>query len=155
MAIKAKLYNFVGYSTCIIMSILLGWVSTLGGEVNDYVQKLSNNVIPLLLTLLVLYSTLTIHLINELRKLENDKDLSSVVHALKSNIVTEIIIVLILFFVLVLKSFLLSYFESSVNLIQIATNSAVVFAFLFYIWVIIDVTMGLYDLVIKNLKNNS
>lgn len=155
MAIKAKLYNFVGYSTCIIMSILLGWVSTLGGEVNDYVQKLSNNVIPLLLTLLVLYSTLTIHLINELRKLENDKDLSSVVHALKSNIVTEIIIVLILFFVLVLKSFLLSYFENSVNLIQIATNSAVVFAFLFYIWVIIDVTMGLYDLVIKNLKNNS
>lgn len=155
MAIKAKLYNFVGYSTCIIMSILLGWVSTLGGEVNDYVQKLSNNVIPLLLTLLVLYSTLTIHLINELRKLENDKDLSSVVNALKSNIVTEIIIVLILFFVLVLKSFLLSYFENSVNLIQIATNSAVVFAFLFYIWVIIDVTMGLYDLVIKNLKNNS
>lgn len=152
MPSNAKTYNFVGYSTCIIMSIILGWVSTLGGEANDYVQKLSNNVIPLLLTLLVLYSTLTIHLINELRKLENNKDLSSVVYALKSNIVTEIIIVLILFIVLVLKSFLLSYFESSANLIQIVTNSTVVFGFLFFIWVIVDVTMGLYDLVIKNLK---
>ena len=152
MASKAKLYNFVGYTISIIVSVALGWVSTLGGEANDYVQKLSNNVIPLLLTLLVLYSTLTIHLINELRKLGNKKDLSSVVYALKSNIVTEIFIVLILFVVLVLKNFLLSYFECSANLIQIATNSAVVFAFLYFIWVIIDVTMGLYDLVIENLK---
>lgn len=56
----------------------------------------------------------TIHLINELRK-ENNKNLSSVVYALKSNIITEIIIVLILFVVLVLKSFLLSHFESSAN----------------------------------------
>jgi len=152
MASKAKLYNLVGYSICIIMSISLGWVSTLGGVANDFVQKLSNNEIPLLLTLLVLYSTLTIHLINELRTLENNKDLSSVVYALKSNIVTEIIIIIILFVVLVLKSFLLCYFKSSANLIQIATNSAVVFAFLFFIWVIIDVTMGLYDLVIKNLN---
>jgi len=152
MVSKVKIYNFVGYSICIIMSILLGWVSTLGGEANDYVQKLSNNVIPLLLTLLVLYSTLTIHLINELRKLENNKDLSSVVYALKRNIVAEIIIVVILFVVLVLKSFLVSYFPSSSNLIQIIINSTVVFAFLFFIWVIIDVTMGLYDLVIKNLE---
>ena len=151
MASKEKLCNLVGYFVCITMSILLGWLSTLGGETNDYVQRLSNNVIPLLLTLLVLYSTLTIHLINELRKLENNKNLSSVVYALKSNIVTEIIIIIILFVVLVLKSFLLCYFKSSANLIQIATNSAVVFAFLFFIWVIIDVTMGLYDLVIKNL----
>ena len=78
MASKAKLYNLVGYSTCIIMSILLGWISTLGDEANDYVQKLSNNAIPLLLTLLVLYSTLTIHLINELRKLENNKKRSTI-----------------------------------------------------------------------------
>ena len=152
MTSKAKLYNFVGYTISILVSVALGWVSTLGGEANDYVQKLSNNVIPLLLTLLVLYSALTIHLINELRKLENNKDLSSVVYALKSNIVTEIIIVLILFVVLVLKNFLLSYFEGSANLIQIATNSSVVFAFLYFIWVIIDITMGLYALVIKNLK---
>lgn len=152
MESKAKQYDIIGYLACFTLSILLGWVSTLGGEANDYVQKLSNNVIPLLLTLLVLYSTLTIHLINELKKLENNKDLSSVVYALKSNIVTEIIIVLILFVVLVLKSFLLCYFESSAILIQIATNSTVVFAFLYFIWVIVDVTMGLYDLVIKNLN---
>lgn len=152
MTSKAKLYNLVGYSTCIILSILLGWISTLGSEANDYVQKLSNNVIPLLLTLLVLYSTLTIHLINELKKLEENKDISSVVHALKSNIVAEIFIVVILFVVLVLKSFLISYFTCSSNLIQIITNTTVVFAFLFFIWVIIDVTMGLYDLVIKNLE---
>lgn len=149
---KAKLYNLIGYSISIIMSILLGWISTLGGEANDYVQKLSNNVIPLLLTLLVLYSTLTIHLINELRKLDNNKDLSSVVHALRSNIVSEIIIVVVLFIVLVLKSYLLCNFQSMANIIQIVTNVAVVFAFLFFIWVIIDVTMGLYDLVIENLK---
>jgi hypothetical protein len=155
MASKAKLYNLIGYSSCIIISILLGWVSALGCEKNDYVQKLSNNIIPLLLTLLVLYSTLTIHLINELRKLGNNRDLSSVVYALKSNIVSEIIIVIILFVVLVLKSCLQSHFESSANLIKIATNSIVVFAFLYFIWVIIDVTMGLYDLVIENLKNNS
>ena len=152
MASKEKLCNLVGYFVCITMSILLGWLSTLGGETNDYVQRLSNNVIPLLLTLLVLYSTLTIHLINELRKLENNKNLRSVVYALKGNIITEIIIVIILFVVLVLKSFLLSYFESCANLIQISANSAVVFAFLFFIWVIVDVTIGLYDLVIENLK---
>ena len=97
MKISAKLYNVIGYSLCVFISILLGWSSTLSGELNDYVLKLSNSIIPLLLTLLVLYSTLTIHLINELRKLEGDKDLSIVVHALKGNIISEIVFILILF----------------------------------------------------------
>lgn len=153
MASKAKLYDIIGYITCILMSILLGWVSTLSGEVNDYVQKLSNTIIPLLLTLLVLYSTLTIHLINELRKLENNSDLSNVVKALKKNIVSEIVIVLVLFVLLVLNGFFIIVFPCYTNIIQIIINSAVVFGFLFFIWVIIDVTMGLYDIVIKNINN--
>lgn len=152
MKSKAKLYDIIGYTTCTILSILLGWISSLSGELNDYVQKLSNTIIPLLLTLLVLYSTLTIHIINELRKLEDDKDLSTVVSALKSNIVTEIIIVLLLFITLILKGFLIGIYPDYSNIIQIAVNSSVVFAFLFFIWVIIDVTMGLYDLVINNIN---
>lgn len=151
---KSKATNILIYLICIITSVILGWISTLGGIENDYVQKLSINVIPLLLTLLVLYSTLTIHLINELRKIGN-KNVSSVVNALKSNIIFEIVIVVFLFVVLICKSCLLCRFPCYSNLIQIATNSTIVFAFLFFIWVIVDVTMGLYDLVVHNLKNNN
>lgn len=151
---KSKATNILIYLICIITSVILGWISTLGGIENDYVQKLSINVIPLLLTLLVLYSTLTIHLINELRKIGN-KNVSSVVNALKSNIIFEIVIVVFLFVVLICKSCLLCRFPCYSNLIQIATNSTIVFAFLFFIWVIVDVTMGLYELVVHNLNNNN
>jgi hypothetical protein len=152
--VKSKATNILIYLICIITSVILGWISTLGGIENDYVQKLSINVIPLLLTLLVLYSTLTIHLINELRKIGN-KNVSSVVNALKSNIIFEIVIVVFLFVVLICKSCLLCRFPCYSNLIQIATNSTIVFAFLFFIWVIVDVTMGLYELVVHNLNNNN
>jgi hypothetical protein len=153
MKISAKLYNVIGYSLCVFISILLGWSSTLNGELNDYVLKLSNSIIPLLLTLLVLYSTLTIHLINELRKLEGDKDLSIVVHALKGNIISEIVFILILFVLLVFKGVLVDNLQCYKDVIGIIVNSLVIFTFLYFIWVIIDVTMGLYDLVIKNINN--
>lgn len=153
MKISAKLYNIIGYSTCVFLSILLGWGSTLNGEVNDYVLKLSNSITPLLLTLLVLYSTLTIHLINELRKLESDKDLSGVVYALKGNIISEIVIIVVLLVFLVYKGYLIYLFPCFSNFINISVNSLVVFALLYFIWVIIDVTMGLYDLIIRNINN--
>jgi len=152
MRINATLYNVFGYALCAIISMALGYVSTCSNDENDYVQKLSYNIIPLLLTLLVLYSTLTIHFINELRKLDNNENLGTVVYELRRNIVVEVVILVILFILLGLKNYLLASFNDYSNLIQFTTNSLVVFTFLYFIWVIFDVTMGLYELVMKNIN---
>lgn len=150
MTINAKLYNIIGYIACIILSVGLGWVSTTAGSDLDYVQELSNTTIPILLTLLVLYSTLTINLINELKKFDASSDLKPVVNSLRNNIIHEIIILLLLIILLVFRSPLCKWFPDAGSFIQIICNSFVVFSLLFFIWVIFDVAMGLYDLVIKN-----
>jgi len=154
MNFKIHLYNTIGYIISIILSILLGWVSTLGGEQNDFVRRMGNNLIPLLLTLMVLYSTLTIHLINELRKFneKKEKDLSSVIRALRSNIVTELIIIIIAFSVLVCNNLIKTNFPNLVSYVEIASNSIIVFSFIYFLWVIIDATMGLYALIIDNIN---
>ena len=152
MKINQQIFNIGGYTVCIALSIFFGWLSFLGGNDLDYVQKISNNIIPLLLTLLVLYSTLTIHLINELRKIENNSNLSSVIIALRSNIIAEIVLILIVFTTFIFKGVLLNHFPDCSKSIQVIANSIVVFTFLFFIWVIIDVTMGLYDLIINSIK---
>ena len=56
MEVINSLFRYVGY---VVVSVLLGWLSTLGGIEKDFLFNLRNSVIPVLLTLLVLFSTIS------------------------------------------------------------------------------------------------
>lgn len=62
MEVINSLFRYVGY---VVVSVLLGWLSTLGGIEKDFLFNLRNSVIPVLLTLLVLFSTISNLLIKE------------------------------------------------------------------------------------------
>lgn len=153
---RIQWYNIIGYALCILLSLGLGYISTFGGEFDDFIQKLGMNLIPLLLTLLVLYTTLSMHLISELRKLQENKpgkNISKVIYSMKRSIIVEVIIILVAFIVLVCRNFIIFYLAEFKGYIQIGSNVIITFSFFYFLWIIIDATMGLYALVIDNANN--
>lgn len=144
-------FKYIGYA---IFSILLGWLSSLGGEEKDYVLKVSTIIIPLLLTLIALTTTLTGMIINELQKFKSNfnKDISQVVYELKRNVIIQIGIVAVAFIFLTCKEAIIIYFPCIDAYATIAQNSVIVFAFMYFVLVIADAAMGLYDLIIENNK---
>lgn len=142
-------FKYIGYATC---SILLGWLSNLGGEEKDYILKVSTTFIPLLLTLIALTTTLTGLILNELYKFKSrfNQDISQVVKELKRNVIIQIGIVTVAFIFFACKEAIIIYFPCFITYATIAQNSVVVFAFMYFVLVIADAAMGLYDLIIKN-----
>lgn len=142
-------FKYVGYATC---SILLGWLSSLGGEEKDYVLKVSTTFIPVLLTLIALTTTLTGLILGELYKFKSKftQDINSVVDGLKRNVIIQVGIVAVAFVFLASKEAIIIYCPWCSAYATIVQNSVVVFAFMYFVLVIADTAMGLYDLIKKN-----
>lgn len=142
-------FKYIGYATC---SILIGWLSSLGGEQKDYVLKVSTTFIPVLLTLIALTTTLTGLILNELYKFKSkfNQNISHVVDGLKRNVIIQIGIVVFAFVFFACKEAIMIYCPCFNEYANIAQNSVVVFAFMYFVLVIADTAMGLYDLIKKN-----
>lgn len=142
-------FKYIGYATC---SILLGWLSSLGGEEKDYLLKVSVTIIPMLLTLIALTTTLTGLLLNELYKFKSkfNMDINNVVDALKRNVIIQVIIVAVAFAFIASNEAIIIYCPCFSEYATIIQNSIVVFALMYFMLVILDAAMGLYDLIKKN-----
>lgn len=152
MKVVYLIFRYIGYITC---SVCLGWLSSLGGEEKDYIVKISMTFIPVLLTLIALTTTLTGLLLNELYKFKsklNDQnvDINNVVDGLKRNVIIQIAIVVIIFIFLCIKESIIIYNPALKDYIAIIQNSIIVFAFIYFVLVITDTAMGLYDLIKTN-----
>lgn len=142
-------FKYIGYATC---SFLFGWLSSLGGEEKDYILKVSATFIPVLLTLIALTTTLTGLLLNELYKFKSkfNQDINNVVDELKRNVIIQVSIVAVAFIFLTSKEAIVIYYANFSECATIIQNSIVVFAFMYFMLVIVDAAMGLYDLIKKN-----
>lgn len=149
-----RLYSIFRYIGYLVVAILIGWISFLGGEDGDYIHQISGSIIPVLLTLVVLNITLTTSAINELIKTKSDNidlNLNSAIDSLRRNVLIEISILTVAFLFLSCKGFLILKFPLLASLLNVASNSIIAFALLYFGLVILDTTMGLYTLI----KNNS
>ncbi len=145
------IFKYIGYA---VVSLLLGWISSLAGEDGDYLQKISGSIVPILLTLLVLSITLTSHILKELYKFKERKRVSidNIVDEFKRNVKIQIIILIGLFIILISKEAVIKQCMCLETCVDIISNSAIVFALMYFVLIIFDTFSGLYNLIKENNK---
>ena len=144
-------FRYIGY--CVV-SLLLGWLSSLGGE-KDILQSISNNLFQLLITIIVLYITLSNLVYNQiiLIKSKNGEDISSGICALKRNIRIMFSIIGIDFIsFLLLNIFSTNFYSQAKSLFflfdkQVAINTLTFFSVFYFLYVIYDSAMAFYNLI--------
>ena len=137
-----NVFKYIGYFT---VSLFLGWMSSLGK--NDFVQSIEHSIVPILLALLTLSTTLSAQLVNEIRKFKEKHptvETKDTLDAMKRNVVIELSIIAATFLVLIVKDWLELYICPGI--VQVTSNAIVVFSILYYCIVIYDSSMGLYNI---------
>ena len=152
MEVINSLFRYVGY---VVVSVLLGWLSTLGGIEKDFLFNLKNSVIPVLLTPLVLFTTISNLLIKEVSLYNKGKeiDITPVVNSFKRNTIIEIIIISVLFLTFIVTGVFYSVQVECVEYcFRVFSNSLTAFAFIYFLIVIYDSQSALYTMLKENNK---
>lgn len=147
-----SLFRYIGY---IVVSLALGWLSTLGGLEKDFLFNLKNSVIPVLLTLLVLFTTISNLLIKEVSLYNKGKeiDITPVINSFKRNTIIEIIIISVLFLTFIVTGVFYSVQVECVEYcFRVFSNSLTAFAFIYFLIVIYDSQSALYTMLKENNK---
>lgn len=140
-----RLFKYVGYAA---VSIALAWLSSIGKV--DYISILSNSVVQLLITLLTLYTTISSILVNRLleyEKLTNDEaNVKPVIKEMKRNVMIESCLILFTLIIIILSNVVLKQEWLCDEFVNVARNSVVIFSLMYFVVVVYDSSMGLYDL---------
>lgn len=145
-----SIFRYFGYLT---LSLGLGWASNLSGDDNDFILKISSNLIPLLITILAFYITVLGLILKELavHRDKTGRSIKPVLKSIKRDINIEISIIAFAFLCYVLRGALVSYLsECGLKLITIGANAITVFSFMYFLSLIYDVVMGLWALIEAN-----
>lgn len=143
--------RYIGY--CVV-SLLFGWLSSIGDE-KDILQSISNNLFQLLITIIVLYITLSNLVYNQiiLIKSKIGEDISSGISALKRNIRIMFSIIGFDFIsFLLLNIFPTTFYSQAKSLFflldkQVAINSLTFFSVFYFLYVIYDSAMAFFNLI--------
>lgn len=145
------------YLLYLILSIGVGYASFMSGTDNDYLGKLSLTLLPLLITILVLYTTLSNLVLGQMQKYQekNRIDLKPVFRALRRNVYLEFSILVFVLIFFIGKGLVLAYYNNEIiiKLLNISNNAVVFFALFYFLYVIYDSTMSFYDIVEENDKS--
>lgn len=147
------IFRYVGYAA---LSFGLGWFSNLSGDENDFVLTISSNLIPLLITILAFYVTILGLILKELieYKEKTKKDIKGVLKSMRRDVNIEISIVCFAFISYVIRGALISVVEDEwMKYVTIASNAITVFSFVYFLLLIYDSVMGLWDLIEVNNQN--
>lgn len=144
------IFRYIGY--CVV-SALFGWLSSIGEK--DILGAISNNLFQILITIIVLYITLSNLVYNQiiLIKSKNGEDISSGISALKRNIRIMFSIIGIDFIsFLLLNIFSTAFYSRAKSLFflfdkQIAINTLTFFSVFYFLYVIYDSAMAFYNLI--------
>lgn len=150
-----RIGTFFKHFGCVAASVLLGWLSHKSGDEHDFVLKVSSSLIPLLITIIAFYMTILGLIIKELvaYKEKTNKDISNVLKSMRKDVNTEICIVCAAFLCYLVRGAVSSYVtEQVLDYITILSNSVTVFSFFYFLWLIYDSVMGLWDLIEENNK---
>lgn len=145
-----NIFRYLGYIT---LSVILGCVSNLSGNEEDFILKVSSNLIPLLITILAFYVTILGLILKELAeyKEKTGKDIKCVLKSMRRDINIEITIICFAFICYVIRGAVMSYVSDDWSkYITIGSNTITVFAFVYFLLLIYDSVMGLWDLIETN-----
>ena len=140
----------------IVFSLGLGFFSTQGKT--DYIANLSVSIIPWLIALFAINTTITVHCITHLIRFRSiiDVNIKDVIGALKNTCIKLVIIIACVYVLLILIQFLRGVWELGADFLTIVQNTVVTFSLLYFVVAIYDSSMALYDLIITedDLVNN-
>lgn len=139
--------KYVGYA---VVSLFLGWASDTS-EV-DFIEKITSSIIPILLTLTVLHTTLTNLLLSELMKYKasNPATIGDVINALKRSAVIELALIVFTFVVLVVEGWISTLIPQIIPYKGVVINAIIAFDVLYFAYVIYDNIDGWYKLLKEN-----
>ena len=143
-------FRYIGY---IALSISLGWFSNLSGNDADFVLKISENLLPLLITILAFYVTILGLILKELIEYRNKKgkSIKGVLQSMKRDTSIEIAVIVIAFICCLIRGALVSVVtEDWQKILTIGSNAVTIFAFVYFLALIYDSVMGLWDLIEVN-----
>jgi len=148
----SAIFKYIGY---FVVSLFLGWLSHKSGDENDFVLKISSNLIPLLITIIAFYLTILGLIIKELvvYKKNTHKDISDVLKSMRRDVNVEICVVCVAFLCYLIRGSISTFVTPKViDYVTILSNAVTVFSFFYFLWIIYDSLMGLWDLIDKNTK---
>lgn len=148
-----NIFRYIGYVT---LSFGLGWFSNISGNDNDFVLQVSSNLIPLLITILAFYVTILGLILKELieYKEKTKKNIEGVLKSMKRDVNIEIMIICLAFICYMTRGALTSVIaEEWLKYITIISNGVTIFSFVYFLLLIYDSVMGLWDLIEVNNKN--
>ncbi len=145
-----KFFKYVGY---ISLSLLIGWFSNYSGNDTDFILQISSDIIPLLVTILAFYVTILALILKELIdfKNKNGKSIKDVLKNMKRDLVIEILLIAFTFICYTIRGALFNIVATEhIQLITILSNSVTVFTFIYFLLLIFDSIMGLWNLIEAN-----
>ena len=139
--------KYIGY---IAISLLLGWAADTSNT--DFIEKITPSIIPILLTLTVLHTTLTNLLLSELLKYKagNPVAIGDVLGALKRSAIIELALIVFTFVLLVIEGAISALTPQIIPYKGIIINALIVFDVLYFVYVIYDNIDGWYQLLKEN-----
>lgn len=139
--------KYIGY---IAISLLLGWAADTSNT--DFIEKITPSIIPILLTLTVLHTTLTNLLLSELLKYKasNPATIGNVINALKRSAVIELALIVFTFVILVVEGWISTLIPQIIPYKGIVINAIIAFDVLYFAYVIYDNIDGWYKLLKEN-----
>lgn len=147
-----NLFRYLGYAA---LSLGLGWFSNLSGNDDDFILKISSNLIPILITILAFYVTILGLILKELAsyKEKTGKEIKTVLNSMRRDISIEISLICIAFVCYVVRGAFGSFVSDEWSkYITIGSNAVTVFSFVYFLLLIYDSVMGLWDMIEANDK---
>lgn len=143
------IFRYIGY--CVV-SVLFGWLSSIGER--DILNAISNNLFQLLITIIVLYITLSNLVYNQIALTQSKygNDTSSGISALKRNIKLMFGIIAIDFILFVFLNIIpIDFYNQAKSLFyifdkRIAINTLTFFSIFYFLYVIYDSAMAFFNL---------
>ena len=140
-----KFFKYIGY---VAISIVVAVLSSIGEE--DFIANLSNSIVQVLIALLTLYSTVSSLLISRLlsfrQEIDQSANITPVIESMKRNVRIEAILIICTLLVIVIMNVFQKHGILDVRLISVIRNTIVVFSLMYFVIVVYDSSMGLYDL---------
>lgn len=149
-----SLFRYIGY---ISLSLFIGWLSNYSGDENDFILKISSDIIPLLVTILAFYVTILGLILKELVDFKSQKggNIKGVLKSMKRDMIIEILLIAFAFLCYTMRGALFNVIATDWRQwITILSNSVTVFSFTYFLLLIFDSIMGLWNLIEANNGGN-